>query len=115
MKLPTLDDFKFNVHNLEMDFVKKATLSDIERIKFSEVAQKLTKMGLFMVGLDVIDEKIIEINITSPCYFINEINKYFSINLEKRIVNYILDTTKKHFSTETTCNSLNSKVLAAKH
>lgn len=45
-----------------------------------------------MAGLDVIDEQIIEINVTSPCYFIKEINNYFSIDLEKKIVDYILST-----------------------
>src|SRR5574344_772504 len=98
IKLPTSDDFKFNIHNLEMDYVKKATLSDSERLKFSEVAKKLNKMGLYTVGLDVIDEKIIEINVTSPCYFINEINNYFSIHFEKRITDYLLNATKEHFA-----------------
>ena len=42
-------------------------------------------MGLPMAGLDVIDGKIIEINITSPCYFIKEINNFFGTNLEKQI------------------------------
>ena len=45
-----------------------------------------------MAGLDVIDEKIIEVNVTSPCYFIKEINNYFSVNLEKGIVDFILKT-----------------------
>lgn len=98
IKLPTSDDFKFNVHNLEMDYVKKTALSDKEKEDFSEVAKELNKMGIYMVGLDVIDGKIIETNVTSPCYFINEVNKYFSIHLEKRITDYILETTKSHFN-----------------
>ena len=84
MKLPTKDDFKFNNHS--MDYIKKAVLTKTEKEKFTPVAKKLHEMGLTCAGLDVIDEKIIEINITSPCFFINEINTYFSINLEKRIV-----------------------------
>ena len=42
-----------------------------------------------MAGLDVIDGKIIEINITSPCFFINEINDIFKIRFEKIIVDKI--------------------------
>ncbi|MCK7520964.1 MAG: hypothetical protein MZV64_26350 [Ignavibacteriales bacterium] len=52
------------------------------------IAPKLVQDGLYMVGLDVIDGKIIEINITSPCFFIKEINSMFDINLERRIVDY---------------------------
>lgn len=89
MKLPTKNDFKFNTHSDE--FVKKATLSESEKQKFSQVAKTLNKMGIFMAGLDVIDEQIIEINVTSPCYFIKEVNNYFDTNLEKKIVGEILN------------------------
>lgn len=89
IKLSTSDDFKFNTHSDE--FIKKASLNDSERIKFKKVAEKLNSLGIFMAGLDVIDEQIIEVNVTSPCYFIKEINNYFSTHLEKRIVSKILD------------------------
>lgn len=89
MKLSSGDDFKFNTHSDE--FIKKAILSESEKIKFKQVAIKLNEMHLPLAGLDVIDEKIIEINVTSPCYFIKEINNYFSTNLEKKIVDYILN------------------------
>lgn len=92
VKLSTQDDFKFNTHSDE--FIKKATLTESEKNKFKTVAKKLNEMGLYMAGLDVIDEQIIEINITSPCYFIKEINNYFSTNLEKQIVDYILDLSR---------------------
>lgn len=93
VKLPSRDDFKFNTHSDE--FIKKATLSESEKAKFTQVAKQLNRMGLPLAGLDVIDEQIIEINITSPCYFIKEINNYFSTNLEKTIVDFILQSTKK--------------------
>lgn len=100
IKLPSEGDFKFNNHSDE--FIKRATLSESEKIKFKKVAQKLNSMGIFMAGLDVIDEKIIEINVTSPCYFIKEINNYFSINLEKKIADYSLAQQKNRGSeTET--------------
>lgn len=88
-KLPGKDDFKFNTHSDE--FIKRAVLSENEKIKFKKVAQKLNSMGIAMAGLDVIDEQIIEVNVTSPCYFIREINNYFSTNLEKKISNYLLN------------------------
>lgn len=95
VKLPSRDDFKFNTHSDE--FIKKAMLTENEKIKFKQVAQKLNTMGIVMAGLDVIDEKIIEINVTSPCYFIKEINNYFSTNLEKMIVDYVLNIESNKF------------------
>lgn len=89
VKLPSKDDFKFNTHSDE--FIKKAMLTPSEKAKFSQVAQKLNQMGIVMAGLDVIDEQIIEVNVTSPCYFIKEINNYFSVSLEKKIVDCILN------------------------
>lgn len=72
MKLPGKNDFKFNTHSAE--YFKPAILTPREKSAAQKIAQKLTSLGLYMVGLDVIDEYVIEINVTSPCYFIEEIN-----------------------------------------
>ena len=87
-KLPSNDDFKFNEH-CDSNIVK-AELTETEKEKFLPVAKKLNSMGLPLVGLDVIDEKVIEINVTSPCYFIKEINKHHNVELEKKITKFIL-------------------------
>lgn len=87
-KLPSNDDFKFNEH-CDSNIIK-AELTQSEKEKFLPVAKELTKLGLPLVGLDVIDEKIIEINVTSPCYFIKEVNGHFGRNLEKKITDFIL-------------------------
>lgn len=87
-KLPSNDDFKFNEH-CDSNIIK-AELTQSEKEKFLPVAKELTKLGLLLVGLDVIDEKIIEINVTSPCYFIKEVNGHFGCNLEKKITDFIL-------------------------
>lgn len=87
-KLPTSDDFKFNTHS--DSYIVEADLSNEELLNFNNVAKKLNSMGLPMAGLDVIDGKIIEVNVTSPCYFINEINRLYSVTLEKNIVDFLL-------------------------
>lgn len=87
-KLPSNDDFKFNEH-CDSNIVR-AELTKSEKEKFTLVAKELNKLGLPLVGLDVIDEKIIEINVTSPCYFIKEINGHFNCQLEKKILQFIL-------------------------
>ena len=57
--------------------------------KFSALARELNNRGIYMAGLDVVDGKILEVNVTSPCYFIREINNAFNINFEKQIVDDI--------------------------
>ena len=87
-KLPTNDDFKFNTHNDK--FLVKSALTEDELNYFTPIAVKLHAMGIEMAGLDVIDNKIIEVNVTSPCYFIKEINNLYNIHLETALCDYIL-------------------------
>ena len=87
-KLPTGDDFKFNTH--QDNFLVKSELSKNDLEYFTPIAKKLNDMGIKMAGLDVIDNKIIEINVTSPCYFIKEINAIYDINLVDEITDYLL-------------------------
>ncbi len=87
-KLPTQDDFKFNTHN--DDFITASGLTKSDLDVFTPVAKKLNSMGIKMAGLDVIDGKIIEVNVTSPCYFIKEINRVYNIHLEDEICDFIL-------------------------
>lgn len=87
-KLPGKDDFKFNTHS--DSFIVKSELTKEELDYFTPVAKKLYSMGIEMAGLDVINKKIIEINVTSPCYFIKEINNLFNTRLENEIGNYLL-------------------------
>lgn len=95
-KTPSNDDFKFCEHN--DDNVKKAVLTDQEKELFKPVAQKLNSMGIYMAGLDVIDGKIIEINVTSPCYFIKEINNHFGCHLEDKILDCIFNVVNSKLS-----------------
>ena len=87
-KLPTSDDFKFNTHN--DNYITTASLTDEEMHDFSNVAAQLNAKGICMAGLDVIEGKIIEVNVTSPCYFIKEINKLYNVELEKEICDFLL-------------------------
>lgn len=90
-KLPTTDDFKFNTHN--DSFICEAELSLEEIANFTNVAKKLNSIGISMAGLDVIDGRIIEVNVTSPCYFIKEINNLYGVHLEREICDFLLTNT----------------------
>lgn len=95
-KMPSNDDFKFCEHNDSN--ICKAVLSDEEVNNFKSVAKKLNNLGIYMAGLDVIDGKIIEVNVTSPCYFIREINKHFGCHIEDTIADYIESLVKNKLS-----------------
>ena len=71
-KLPGKDDFKFSEHSDK--YFEASTLTKEEKEMALKVAKHLNAVELYMAGLDVADGKIMEINITSPCYFIREIN-----------------------------------------
>ena len=90
-KLPSGDDFKFNTH--DDNHITSAELSSSEITAFTHVAKRLNAMGISMAGLDVIDGKIIEVNVTSPCYFIKEINGLFNVHLEDEICDFLLTQT----------------------
>ena len=87
-KLPSGDDFKFNNHS--DNFITKSELSRADLEYFTPVAQKLNSIGIEMAGLDVINGKIIEVNVTSPCYFIKEMNNCYGIFVEKMLADYLL-------------------------
>ncbi len=97
-KIPPEDNFKFSQHSDK--FFKPATLSQNEKHIAREIANKLSKKGLYLVGLDVINEKVIEINVTSPCYFIREINMNYNIHFEDKIMNCLEEVINKHFAKE---------------
>ena len=87
-KLPSNNDFKFNEHN--DNCIKKEVLTEEEKYNFTQIAQKLNTIGIYTAGLDVVDGKILEINVTSPCYFIKEINNAFNTQFEKILADKLL-------------------------
>ncbi len=85
-KVPNNNDFKFSTHN--DSHIKPVELSNDEYELATNVAKKLNEMGIVMAGLDIINNKIIEINVTSPCYFIREINNIYNIELNQIMGDY---------------------------
>ena len=78
------DDFKFNQHT-DSNF-KKAPVTQEEKVLENIIGKKLMDDGIYIAGLGTISAKIIEINVTSPCFFIKEINNFYNIELHKIIV-----------------------------
>lgn len=97
-KLPGDHNFKFSTHSDK--FFKATQLTEKEKFIAEQIAKKLSTKGIYLVGLDVINEKVIEINVTSPCYFIREINQNYGIHFEDKIMQYLEEIINKHFSKE---------------
>ena len=92
-KIHGADDFKFNTHDDK--FFKKGELSSEEKYIAQYIKPKMEEEGLYIAGLDVIDGKMIEINVTSPCFFIKEVNQLFGINFEEKITNSLENLFQK--------------------
>lgn len=86
-KLAGENDFKFNTHSDK--FFTPAQLTQQERQKANVIAQSLKDDGFYLIGLDMIGEKVTEINITSPCYFIREINANNNTRFQDKIMQKI--------------------------
>ena len=87
------DDFKFNTH--EDKFFKKGEISEEERKIAEYIRPVLEKEGIYIAGLDVINGKMIEINVTSPCFFIKEVNDIFGISFEEKILDKLCSLIKR--------------------
>ena len=94
-KLPAEHNFKFAEHSDK--YFEKNVLTENEKILAQNIAQRLSQIGLYLVGLDVINEKAIEINVTSPCYFIREINQNYGIHFESKILAHLEALIESHF------------------
>lgn len=96
IKLAGEDDFKFNSHDDK--HLAPTQLTQQEKQMAQQIATELSNQGLYMAGVDAMEGKILEINITSPCYFIKEINSFYHINFEEKIMTELLILINNHFS-----------------
>lgn len=81
------DDFRANM--TKGGFLEKAEITEKDREICAALAPKLLQDGIYFAGIDIIGDKIIEINVTSPGFFIRKLNPMFNICLEALIVNYV--------------------------
>jgi len=64
LRVPRKDDLRANIH--AGGKVEPTTLTPGEQRLVASVGPKLAAVGLYFVGLDLIGEKLIEVNVTSP-------------------------------------------------
>lgn len=74
--------------------VEKYTLTDSDKILCKKVGKKLVRDGVFYAGLDLINGKLIEVNVLSPGT-ITDINKLNYTKLQCKIVDFLEDVISK--------------------
>ena len=63
----------------------KTVISNKEMEICESIGPELIQRGLLLVGIDIIGNKLTEINVTSPTGF-REIQKFSNINLAKKLI-----------------------------
>ena len=89
---PRKGDFRTNIHAGAKAL--KHVLTDMERDICRAVKKKLVEDGLYFVGLDIIGDKLVEINCVSPGG-IPRINRLDGVRLEAEVIDFIEEKVKE--------------------
>ncbi|MGA1867333.1 MAG: glutathione synthase [bacterium] len=85
-RVPAQGDIRCNIH--AGGSAQKHTLTLREQEICKKIGPKLVSDGLFFVGVDLINEKLIEVNVISPGGIVN-INRLSKVRLQKKVINFI--------------------------
>lgn len=85
-RVPQQGDIRANIH--VGGRVEATELTEGERELCRVVGQHLSSVGLWFVGLDLIDGKLIEINVTSPTG-IQELGRLTNTTPEERVIEWV--------------------------
>lgn len=85
-RIPPADDYRANIHRGAK--FAPAEITPLDEKICQCLSNRLLKDGIYFAGVDVIGEKIVEINVTSPAG-IPEINKLNNVNLEKVVIDWL--------------------------
>jgi glutathione synthase len=85
-RVPRSDDIRANIHVGGQ--VQAVTLTDKEQRLAQDLGRRLREMGLWFVGLDVIAEHLIEVNVTSPTG-IQELGRLNGTQPELQVIEWV--------------------------
>ncbi len=85
-RIPGEKDYRSNV--TAGGRVERHKLTTEEKILCKKIGMKLVKDGLYFVGIDVINGKLVEVNVMSPGG-ITYINKISKVRLQEKIINFL--------------------------
>jgi len=86
LRVPREDDVRANIHAGGQ--VHATDLTPKERALVEAVGPKLREYGLWFVGLDLIGEKLIEVNVTSPTG-IQELGRHLGTRPEEAVIAWV--------------------------
>jgi glutathione synthase len=86
LRVPRADDVRANIHAGGQ--VQPTELTRNEKALVESVAPKLREFGLWFVGLDLIGERLIEVNVTSPTG-IQELGRFLGRPVEDDVIAWI--------------------------
>jgi glutathione synthase len=92
-RLPVEGDFRANVHAGAT--VIKHQITERERNICSIIRPRLVRDGLYFVGIDMIGDKLVEINCVSPGG-IPRINRLNGVRLEKNVIDFVEQKAREH-------------------
>ena len=91
LRVPPADDHRSNVH--VGGVVRAAELTDRDHGIAAAMRDRLRADGLFFVGIDVIDGKLIEVNVTSPT-LVRELARLEGPNLAAEVIESVAGSTR---------------------
>lgn len=75
----------FRINTILGGFISITYLTENEWQLSNLIAKFLKTKNILIAGLDIINQKLVEINVTSPTYFVT-IKKLYKINLAKKLI-----------------------------
>jgi glutathione synthase len=90
-RVPASDDIRSNVH--AGGTVAKHILTKEELRICKKVGKRLVADGLYFVGLDIINNKLIEVNVCSPGG-ITRINKLNRVRLQEKVLDFVEEVVR---------------------
>lgn len=93
---PRKGDFRTNIHAGARAL--KHELTDVEKDICNTIKDKLIEDGLYFVGLDIIGDRLVEINCVSPGG-IPRINRLNGVKLEAEVIDFIEEKVKSRYQT----------------
>ena len=93
---PRKGDFRTNIHAGARAL--KHELTDVEKDICNTIKDKLIEDGLYFVGLDIIGDRLVEINCVSPGG-IPRINRLNGVRLEAEVIDFIEEKVKSRCQT----------------
>jgi glutathione synthase len=86
LRVPRPDDLRANIH--AGGRVEATSLTPNEERLVAAIGPELARVGLYFVGLDLIGEKLIEVNVTSPTG-IQELGRFLGTHPEQVVINWV--------------------------